>query len=202
MCEKNKVIEQKDEKIDSLQRTLDAIMNETRKTKEAAERSERASEQSRQIAEEIKEELGEVQDELESVKTEAIETNHRLETVQDKLQIAKEDRVPKLSIKSKRESFAVIRVHPSNDSEYDYYAIRGQKTYVDIKQRSFIRDHKDSYLLTTIEYQPNPRNLYWRLKKTLKDRINYSANWFSVKDCSDSSLIDEINSIDADKYSV
>jgi len=179
--ELNETLRQMNAKLDSMSNTMDSVKVELTETKE---------------------ELIDTKGELIETKEEIIETNYKLDTIQDKLEIAVEDRVPKLTKRSKQETFVVIKVSSTSDNDYDYYAIRGQKGYVESKKTAFLVRNKGSRVLKTISYQPNPRNLYIRLKQNLKDKIEFSLNWFSVKDFTDQDLIETINELNSEKYNV
>lgn len=148
--------------------------------------------------------LLETQGELVDTKYEVIETNHRLDTVQEKLEIAVEDRVPKINIPSKIEMFILFKLGNIDKTKYDYYVIRSQRTNIVGACNKVKRKYINAKELLSIEYNPNSKNLYNRVKLHYgKKRMNSYYNWFSMKDkTSESDLVKEIQDLNNDKYNV
>ena len=149
--EYEKALGQKDDKIDSLQQTLDAIKSQNdyliqtnNELLEDSKHSKRMLETAHDKLDTMQDTLLETQGDLVDTKYEVIESNYRLDTVQEKLGVAVVDRVPKLEALNKREIFIVIKMGHKDKTKHDYYVIRGQRGYATKK------DQESSKILTSI----------------------------------------------------
>lgn len=197
------VIHQKDDKIDDLQRTLNEMKAQNDELLEESKHARKMLQTTSDKIDSMNEELIEAHGDIVDLKLEASETNEKLDTVQEKLGVAVVDRVPKLEAPSKREMFVVLKMGHKDKTKYQYYALRGQKAYINCKSRQLKKTYKHCTELCNIEYQPNSRNLFLRLKKYLKNRMTFSFNWFSIKDSlSERELLETISTVNDDKFHV
>jgi len=127
---------------------------------------------------EVKHELMDTKDKLEYVQ-ESLELNtERLGHVEEKLGIAKEIVVPKEQNKDYHEMFTLLKrtdYDPSDESEYEYYAICGQIKYVKAT-RSRRMNTEDMVEVLSFEYTPNTKNILHRIKEQLRGFITCSGN--------------------------
>lgn len=200
---KNHTIVEKDDVISKLQAQLDYIRNSTdqiiQDNKITHEKLDNVIDEKHDIKfalEQTKDELGLINDKLDVAE-------QNIERVQDKLDIAVVDRVPRQKYPSKNEQFFLLKPLPKEeDARYDYYVIRGQKDYARSKLNRFLKDFPLTDILLSIDYQPNSRNLYIRLKQSKKSKLLVGLNWFSLKDWNEEDMINTIQSLNDDKYNV
>ncbi len=140
--------------------------------------------------------LGYMIDENNVLKEEMGDIKENLNKVSEKLGISVEDRVPKPQKSSKLEMFIVLQKnnYKNNNKTYEYYAICGQIGYSIYKAKKMIQDEDYSELFK-IEYTPNTKNLFHRLKENLKGKIKFSSNKFNVSISKDR-LIEEVQNIE------
>lgn len=135
------------------------------------------------------------------------EVNINLNTIQDRLDVAVEDRAPKVHYNVNRERF--ILFHKGSNEPYPYYVIRGQQGYCD---RTIAR-HKTKYpnltIVMDIACQPNPRNLYIRFrdryvspKSQEKLKFKIDGNNIDLNNNSEDILINIFNKLNEEKYDV
>ena len=141
-------------------------------------------------------------DENNVLKEEMVDVKENLNKVSEKLGISVEDRVPKPQKSSKLEMFIILQKnnYENNNNTYEYYAICGQIGYSNHKAKKMIRDEDYSELFK-IEYTPNTKNLFHRLKENLKNKIKSSSNKFNVS-ISKERLIEEVKNIETEKRNV
>lgn len=93
--------------------------------------------------------------------------NFKIDNIQNKLEIAVEDRAPQPKQNLKRERFILLK---RNDDHYPYYTIRAQ----DINARSALKRQKNLYnevsVLLDLTCHPNSKTLYVRVKDELKQK--------------------------------
>jgi len=141
-------------------------------------------------------------DENNLLKEEIGDVKENLNKVSEKLGISVEDRVSKPQKSSKLEMFIILQKndYKNNSKTYEYYAICGQIGYSNHKAKKMIKDEYYSELFK-IEYTPNTKNLFHRLKENLKSKIKFSSNKFNVS-ISKERLIEEVKNIETEKRNV
>jgi phage anti-repressor protein len=141
------------------------------------------------------EKLDDTHHELEHANDKLDNSEKILTVVTKKLNIAVEDRVPKANNDAMREYFILLK---SDIEDYKYYAIRGQKRYVDRK----IKDKESYHVLKTIEYIPNAINLWIRMKEQLKCHVDYCNNRMNLIDINEKIFLKRIDEIYNQKNNV
>ncbi|CCA61391.1 anti-repressor Ant [Diadromus pulchellus ascovirus 4a] len=124
------------------------------------------------------------------------ETNEQLNEMNNKLDVAVEDRAPIPNDQSKVERFVFLK-RPNAD--YPYYAIRAQAA----STRTAIRKQQKEFgaieLLLDFETHPNTKTYYNRIKLALNKRgVKFNGNRVRIADDSDMSeadLIRELNKV-------
>ncbi len=93
------------------------------------------------------------------------ELHEKVDNIQQKLNIAVEDRAPQPKQSGKRERFILLK---RNDLDYPYYNIRAQH----VNAQSALRKQKAAYsevqILLDLPYHPNSKTLYVRIRDELK----------------------------------
>lgn len=157
------------------------------------------------------EELHETNGKLDDANEKLDDTKDMLSTVSTKLNVSVIDRVPKVRVKSKLESFVLLYRGKKISSKCNrvkipthmYYAIRGQKFYANRQILNFKDEFPDCKVLVHFDYQPNPRNLFTRVKEKLNKYIQWSGNWFSLKnDFTEKQLLKKVKRINDEKLEV
>lgn len=172
---KEYIISQKDDKIDTCLKEIQLL-------------KESNNDQTKQIQELLRyskdtaAELIRTSDNLEC-------TMSNLSVVQDKLEIAVEDRAVKPYDSNKVNQIAVLR---SKENSKMYYITCGQKVNVDraIRLRS-----KDYDLVTTIDKIPNSIYLFDHIRKQLDCRVKTSIRNIHLISITEDILLDEIQSL-------
>lgn len=148
-------------------------------------------------------------DQNEDLKQNIEETNDKLDSVAEKLGIAVEDRAPRLKRASIRERFVLFKKNSSKNEIYQYYAIRGQSSYVN-GRLSKLQSEKYPDMITLIDIicQPNPRNLFLRFKERIDGKPEWENNFIYAGNnvgCSfklENEMINIFKSLDEEKRDV
>lgn len=148
-------------------------------------------------------------DQNEDLKQNIEETNDKLDSVVEKLGIAVEDRAPRLKRASIRERFVLFKKNNSKNEIYQYYAIRGQSSYVN-GRLSKLKLEKYPNMITLIDIicQPNPRNLFLRFKERIDGKPEWENNFIYAGNnvgCSfklEKEMINIFKSLDEEKRDV
>jgi hypothetical protein len=178
----NKKFEEERRKADEERRKAD---EERRKADEYRRKSEERYQDickkfgfQREELSDIKHENVEIKDKLEHVQ-ESLELNtERLGHVEDKLGIAKEIVVPKEQNKDYHEMFTLLKrtdYDPSDEDDYEYYAICGQIKYVKTSRNRRMK-REGMVEVLSFEYTPNTKNILHRIKEQLRGFITCSGN--------------------------
>ena len=126
-----------------------------------------------------------------------------LEIVQDKLDIATDDRAPKTICIHKRERFILFN-KKSDDELFEYYVIRGQQAYCTGRMSTLCKKYPRMSILIDIEYQPNAINLFNRFKEQFSrrgqiPRFRVSGNNISLGRNNETVLINAFNALNNDR---
>jgi hypothetical protein len=171
---KNYIISLKDDKINELTKIVN---NQSKKIDELLEQSKETNER-----------LSDVEDILE-------ETKIDLTTVQDKLDIAVEDRAIKPYDKNKINQIAILK---SLEYTNRYYLTCGQKINVN---RVIKRKEKTYINIDNINDVPNSIYLCGHIKKQFGSKVTAINRLFQLNTISEEVFIDEIHSLfDGRKY--
>jgi hypothetical protein len=109
--------------------------------------------------------------------------------------IATNDRV----VKTKHTNlFNAIVICQNTPNEYRIF--RGQRRYINKAVRKYLEDKANSVIFAEIEYNPNAVNYYARFKETLKGKISWTYNTFTLITINTNQLKEYIQQIDAEKY--
>ncbi|CCA61469.1 anti-repressor Ant [Diadromus pulchellus ascovirus 4a] len=124
------------------------------------------------------------------------ETNEQLNEMNNKLDVAVEDRAPIPDDHSKVERFVFLK-RPNAD--YPYYAIRAQAASTKTAIRKQEKEFGAIELLLDFETHPNTKTYYNRIKLALNKRgVKFNGNRVRIADDSDMSeadLIRELNKV-------
>lgn len=122
---------------------------------------------------------------LENIKT----INERLCWMSNTFEHVKEDVSPKTKNKNKRHIFELFAKHC--DPEFPYYAIRIQNASYKYTIKKLENKYPKMESIFKLEYDPNPINLYNRLKEQGKIQTNYN----NIKLINDYSIDNFLNDI-------
>jgi hypothetical protein len=208
----------KDDKIDNLEKKIDTIMKTNEETKKMNEelkqqnlRLEKMMAKADIKLDKTLDELYEAKEDREKICEQLNETNEQLESTNDKLDysetilkkvskkldIAVDDRVIKTKSITTHEYFVLLK---NEKEKYKYYAIRGQKRYVENK----VNEKKDdNYIhVKTIECIPNSTNLWLRLKEQLKGSDEYCGNKMNLVNLKEKEFVKKIEEIHNQRKSI
>jgi DNA repair exonuclease SbcCD ATPase subunit len=143
--------------------------------------------------------LGVQMDDVHQQNNELLE---KVDDIQQKLDIAVEDRAPQPSPSKKCERFILLR---RNDAEFPYYTIRAQ----DISAKTALRTQRNIYgditILLDLPYHPNSKTLYVRIKEELKKRgveFNMCKISLNNSEITEDELIEAMTKIDSEKREI
>lgn len=124
------------------------------------------------------------------------EVQYDLNIVGEKLDIAVEDRAPKVYSEPMRERFIIFN---RNDPRAlsPYYVMRGQDHYINGKLLSHQKLYPKLKIIFDISCQPNPRNLFVRFKE-LKD-IRFKVIGNNIRTNDENALLETFNKLNDDK---
>lgn len=153
ILEKEDIIQEKNDKIDELLQL----------GRQQEERSKRQEEMLRSLGVHLEDVACQNNELLEKVD----DQNEKLDVIQNKLDIAVEDRAPQPKKTNKRERFILLK---RNDPHFKYYTIRAQ----DVNARIAIKRQRTLFteveILMDIHCHPNSKTLYVRVKEDLKEK--------------------------------
>jgi hypothetical protein len=153
ILEKEDIIQEKNDKIDELLQL----------GRQQEERSKRQEEMLRSLGVHLEDVACQNNELLEKVD----DQNEKLDVIQNKLDIAVEDRAPQPKKTNKRERFILLK---RNDPDFKYYTIRAQ----DVNARIAIKRQRTLFteveILMDIHCHPNSKTLYVRVKEDLKEK--------------------------------
>lgn len=102
------------------------------------------------------------------------DTVENLNVVMQRLDIAVEDRAPRLKRRGIRERFVLFKKNNTTAGKFEYYAIRGQASYTTGRLIKLQTERFPALtILLDIFCQPNPRNLFLRFK----ERVDGLDEW-------------------------
>ena len=180
--EKDKIIEQKDDKIDILIKDIKEIKKQNEEILKINKRMELQLEDSN-------DKIYDMHDELEITNEKLDDTTKTVNLVAKKLDIAVEDRVSRPKTLSTLEYFIVMR--SNTNTEYKYYIIRCQKGYAN-EQKNKLDEYTE---IKTIECCPNA-NILWRLlKEKLINNLEYYRNKLNIIDMNEDTFLEKIDII-------
>lgn len=169
------MLRHKDVRIDDLSRQVQELLAESRDARNRLTASETR--------------LSDVEDELVNTSDNLESTMVSLSIVQDKLEIAVEDRAVKPFDKSKVNQIAILRSKEYNNM---YYLSCGQKDSVN---RATRLRHKSHALVDTILDVPNSIYLFDHVKKQLGTRVTAISRTFQLISIDEPNFLDEIHSL-------
>jgi len=127
------------------------------------------------------------------------EVQYDLNIVGEKLDIAVEDRSPKVKAELLRERFIIFK---RNDERAlsPYYVMRGQDYYINGKLPSHRKLYPNLAIIFDISCQPNPRNLFVRFKELKDPRFRVIGN--NIRTTDEDALIEVFNRLNDEKRNV
>ena len=134
-----------------------------------------------------------------NIKIELKETNNKLTNVEQKLDIATDDRVPKPMKKCKTERFVILRFGDINEEFFNYYSIRAQKYYVNSRIEKYKKVFPNLVTLVDINEQPNSVNIYNRMKEQLTKYMEFDGNDFNIINTNESNFIQMVMDLNDEK---
>ena len=130
-------------------------------------------------------------------------TNHELrslrddyDTLDEKFVVAVNQRVPLAQTDNLNEKFILIRLRDTDPNAHEYYCIRGQKRNANKKADCILDEYDNAEIVLNFSDQPNPKNLYTRIKEEMSSSIDYTGNYispFNISHCRFLRRIREIN---------
>jgi hypothetical protein len=127
------------------------------------------------------------------------EVQYDLNIVGEKLDVAVEDRSPKVKAELLRERFVIFNRHDLR-ARTQYYAMRGQDHYINGKLPSYRNLHPNLEIIFDISCQPNPRNLFVRFKELKDQRFRVIGN--NIQTTDEEALLEVFNRLNDDKRNV
>jgi hypothetical protein len=123
------------------------------------------------------------------------EVQYDLNVVGEKLDIAVEDRSPKVCDQLMRERFIIFK---RNDPRAcPYYVMRGQDHYINGKLPSYKNLFPNLEIIFDISCQPNPRNLFVRFKELKDTRFRVTGN--NIRTTDEEALLQVFHKLNNDK---
>jgi hypothetical protein len=168
---------------------LEIELKESRADRKKAEADRKKDREERKRAES---ELKEVIHDLEE----------NVDDLHDKLDIATDDRVPKTIRSNLLERFVIMKLNDNDPTTHDYYVIRAQKRYMARAIRKLREDYPNAERRLTIDYQPNSKNLFNRIKEKMHRVIDVTGNYISPYNITHTNFINRIKSLNLEKKSV
>jgi len=173
---KNKLLQKKDDKIDRLGVKIDKLLNKNSKMDKRIKK------------------LLDKADNLQDQNDDIIE---KIETICD-------DRVIKPGKLSDTHVFVIIK-NNDDDEEYQYHTIRRLRNTIKPAIASYKDLHPDASIIVYIEYNPNPINLWNRIKDNLgkgrQRKILFDGNNFKLRDdYTQEEMIHDINAIHNQRF--
>lgn len=178
---KERLIRQKDDKIDELMKKVDA---QTAKIDKLLGKNKKMSKK------------------LSVIKEQNQEITQQNEELIDKVDTIAEDRVVKTKASEDRHMFVIMKDEEADDRER-YYAIRTKKRTMKPTIKRYMNVHPNAEMLLEIAYNPNSVNLWDRIKETLSNKIRFKLNNFGLKKkYTEKELIEDIIDINKEKLEV
>lgn len=122
------------------------------------------------------------------------EVQYDLNIVGEKLEVAVEDRSPKVKAEILRERFIIFNRHDPR-SRAQYYVMRGQDHYINGKLPSYKNTHPNLEVIFDI---PNPRNLFVRFKELKDQRFRVIGN--NIQTTEEEALLEVFNMLNDDTF--
>jgi len=127
---------------------------------------------------------------------------NKTDILEQKLDIATEDRVVKPMKKCKTERFVILRLGDINEEFFNYYSIRAQKYHVNSQIKKYKKVFPNLATLVDIECQPNSRNLFIRMKEQLTKYMEFDGNDFNIIHTNEQNFIQMVMNLNDDKKNV
>ena len=130
------------------------------------------------------------------------ELDHKVVSVQKKLNIAVEDRAPQPDIKAQRERFILLR---SNEMDLPFHVIRAQEAGARKTLKRYQSAFSDVVVLVDLLCHPNSKTYYNRVKEVLKQRgVRMRFNDISLEGSTttEQDLIKIIHDVDEEKRAI
>jgi ABC-type Zn2+ transport system substrate-binding protein/surface adhesin len=141
--------------------------------------------------------------ERRQAETELMQSIHGLEEkvdiLDDKLDIATDDRVPKTDHSDLLERFVLMRLNDPDQTVHEFYVIRTQKKSTSNAVRKLQSTFPNARKSLVINDQPNSKNLFNRIKESMRDVIDVKGNYISPYRISKEVFIDRIRSLNLEK---
>jgi hypothetical protein len=126
----------------------------------------------------------------------------KVDDIQQKLEIAVEDRAPQPSPSQKCERFILLR---RDDPDYPYYTIRAQNVSCKTALRTQKNNYGDITILLDLPYHPNSKTLFVRVKDELRKQgviFNMCKLTLAHSNITERELIEVMRKIDDEKRDV
>ena len=193
------VIAEKEDKIDKLCRHYE---EDRKKDREMMLRQEEERKKDRELLRSLGVQFEDVSCQNNELLNKVDDQSYKLDAIQNKLDIAVEDRAPRPNKPNKRERFILIK---RNDPYFAYYTIRAQ----DINARSALRRQQllftEVKILMDIHFHPNSKTMYVRVKEQLKEKgviFNLCKISLNQSDITEQDLVQAMQSINDEKLNV
>jgi phage anti-repressor protein len=183
------LLSQKDDKIDTLIKKVDTQSIEINEMKQINISQSKRIDELLQRSEYTQDKLDNIEEELVTTSNNLESTMSDLSIMQDKLNIAVEDRAVKPYDKNKVNHIAILK---NIESDTIYYLTCGQKSSID---RAIKLRHKTHIKIDTIELVPNSIYLFDHIKKQLGSKVKTVSRSIQLINISESDFIDEIKSL-------
>ncbi|CCV02429.1 hypothetical protein IIV31_057L [Armadillidium vulgare iridescent virus] len=199
ILEKDSIITEKEDKIDELIK-LNQLQEEARKEERRKDMEDRKKD--REMLRALGVSFEDVKDQNYELLEKVDDQTLKLTTIQNKLEIAVEDRAPQPKRQSKRERFMLIK---RNDPDFEYYTIRAQ----DVSAKTALKRQRALFsevqILMDIHFHPNSKTLYVRVKEDLKGKgvvFNLCKISLAESKITEEDLVAAMQSINDEKVNV
>jgi hypothetical protein len=215
-------MKQKDDKIDNLERTMKEIKDKNdemiRKMDKVLENNDILNENIELLKETnniisgkltgVEKELKVAEEKLDVANENIILMNGELKVAEEKLDVANENiiltydtlkktanqRVPQERVPSSEKECLIIYFNPKN-IEYPFSVFRGQKRSFSLKKKFTNEELAHVRIIFELKENPNPVEVWNRVKQTLRTKISWSNNQFKLDTITEEELIQEIEKI-------
>jgi hypothetical protein len=125
----------------------------------------------------------------------------QLDEINEKLDIAVEDRAPLPEDRSKTERFVFLK---RQHERYPYYVIRAQQTSCKTSIKKQEKEHGPIEILLDFETHPNTKTYYSRIKLSLNKRgVRFCRNEVRIDgDITEQEILEHFNKINDEKRNV
>jgi hypothetical protein len=204
LYEKDKLLQKKADKIDRLMAKIDEqnkkMDNQNRVHNEKMDnQSEKMNNQSEKMSRLLRRNK-KMSNKIDNLNETAHDLYDQNDELLEKIDNISEDKVIKSAKQSNYELFSLMK-NAKRPGRMKYYVIRTQKKLYPIAIKNYKRRDPLGKELLKIEFNPNSRNLWIRIKEKLKDKIIVKLNSFGLEEgYTEKKLLNDIKILNEERY--